>query len=36
MFDTMSNTTGDVACALITASKEGLLDREVYNDMSRI
>ena len=36
MFDTMSNTTGDVACAAITASREGLLDREVYNDMSRI
>ena len=36
MFSTMSNTTGDVACALITASKEGLLDKEIYNDMSRV
>ena len=36
MFDTMSNTTGDVACALITASKEKLLDKNVYYDMSRI
>lgn len=36
MFDTMSNTTGDVACALITASREGLVDDEIYNDMSRI
>ena len=36
MFDTMSNTTGDVACALITASREGLLDRKIFNDMSRM
>ena len=36
MFSTMSNTTGDVACALITASKEGLLDKDIYNDMSRM
>ena len=36
MFDTMSNTTGDVACALITAKKEKLLDEEIYYDMSRI
>ena len=36
MFDTMSNTTGDVACALITASREGLLDKEIFNDMSRV
>jgi Na+/H+-dicarboxylate symporter len=35
MFDTLSNTTEDVACALITASREGLLDREILNDMSR-
>jgi Na+/H+-dicarboxylate symporter len=35
MFDTMSNTTGDVSCALITAKKEGLLDMDIYNDMSR-
>ena len=37
MFDTMSNTTGDVSCALITASREeNLLDRDIYYDMSRI
>ena len=36
MFDAMSNTTGDVACALITASREGLLDRKILNDMSRV
>lgn len=36
MFDTMSNTTGDVACAAITASKEGLLDRKIYNDPKAI
>ncbi len=35
MFCTMSNTTGDVATALITAKKEGLLDEEVFYDMSR-
>lgn len=35
MFDTMSNTTGDVACATITASREGLLDKEIYYDMSK-
>ena len=34
MFDTMSNTTGDIACATITAAKEGLLDKEIYYDMS--
>ena len=32
MFDTMSNTTGDIACATIVASKEGLLDRKILND----
>jgi len=32
MFDTMSNTTGDVACATIVASREGLLDRKILND----
>ena len=32
MFDTMSNTTGDIACATITASREGLLDKKIYND----
>ena len=32
MFDTMSNTTGDIACATITASKEGLLNRDILND----
>ena len=32
MFDTMSNTTGDVACATIVASREGLLDRQILND----
>ena len=31
MFDTMSNTTGDVAAALIVAKSEGLLDIEKYN-----
>lgn len=36
MFDTMSNTTGDVACATITASNEKLLDKEIYYDMSRV
>lgn len=36
MFDTMSNTTGDVTCATITARKEGLLDEKIYYDMSRI
>lgn len=36
MFDTMSNTTGDVTCALITASKENLVDKDIYYDMSRI
>lgn len=36
MFDTMSNTTGDVSCALITAKKEGLVDMDIYNDMSRM
>ena len=36
MFDTMSNSTGDVACALITASRENLIDDEIYYDMSRI
>ena len=36
MFDTMSNTTGDVACALITASREKLVDDEIYYDMSKI
>jgi serine/threonine transporter len=32
MFDTMSNTTGDIACATIVSSKEGLLDRKILND----
>jgi hypothetical protein len=26
----------DAACALITASREGLLDRKILNDMSRV
>lgn len=30
MFNTMSNTTGDVACALIVANSEGLIDKEVF------
>lgn len=34
LFDTMSNTTGDVACAVISAHSEGLLDEEVFNDKS--
>lgn len=36
MVDTMSNVTGDIACALIAARREGLLDDEIYKDMSRI
>ena len=36
MFQTMSNTTGDVACSLITARSEGLLNKDVYDDMSRV
>lgn len=31
MFDTMSNTTGDVAAALIVARSEGLVDLKKYN-----
>ena len=31
MFNTMNNTTGDVAVSLIVASSEGLLDKETYN-----
>ncbi|MCR5420060.1 MAG: dicarboxylate/amino acid:cation symporter [Lachnospiraceae bacterium] len=31
MFDTMSNTTGDIAAALIVAKKENLLDLDMYN-----
>ncbi len=31
MMDTMSNTTGDVATTLVVASKEGLVDLDVYN-----
>ncbi len=31
MTDTMSNTTGDMAAAVIVAKKEGLLDLEKYN-----
>jgi Na+/H+-dicarboxylate symporter len=31
MFDTMSNTTGDMAASLIVARSENLLDMEVYN-----
>ena len=31
MFDTMSNTTGDMAAAVIVAHSENLLDTEVYN-----
>lgn len=36
MFTTMSNTTGDVVAALITANKEGLLDREVFYDKKAV
>jgi Na+/H+-dicarboxylate symporter len=36
MFDTVSNVTGDISCALITAKKEGLVDMDIYNDMSRM
>ncbi len=32
MFDTMSNTTGDMAAALIVAKREGLLDIEKYRE----
>lgn len=35
MFVTMSNTTGDVAAALIVAKSEKLLDEDVYNDKTR-
>ena len=31
MFNTMSNTTGDVASALIVASSEKLIDKSIYN-----
>lgn len=31
MFDTMNNTTGDMAVSTIVASREGLLDEEIYN-----
>lgn len=31
MFDTMNNTTGDLAASLIVAKSEKLLDKEVYN-----
>ncbi len=31
MFDTMSNTTGDVAAAVIVAKSENMLDLETYN-----
>ena len=31
MFNTMSNTTGDVAASLIVAASEGLVDLEKYN-----
>ena len=31
MFDTMNNTTGDVAAAVIVSKREGLLDLEKYN-----
>ena len=35
MFVTMSNTTGDVAAAMIVAESEKLLDEDVYNDKTR-
>ena len=31
MFDTMSNTTGDVAATLIVAKKEGLVNMDVWS-----
>ena len=31
MFTTMSNTTGDVAAALVVAKREGLVDMDVYS-----
>ena len=36
MVDTMSNTTGDVACAIIVASSEKMLDKSVYNDKTAV
>ena len=35
MINTVSNTTGDVAAAVIVAGSEGLLDRDIYYDESR-
>ena len=32
MFDTMSNTTGDMAAALVVAKSEDMLDLKVYNE----
>ena len=32
MFDTMSNTTGDLAASLIVAKSENMLDLKVYNE----
>ena len=32
MIITMSNTTGDVACAVIVANSENMLDKSIYND----
>ena len=32
MFLTMSNTTGDIACALVVASSEKMLDKNIYYD----
>ena len=31
MLDTMSNITGDIAAATVTAKSEGLLDKETFN-----
>lgn len=31
MLDTMNNTTGDMACAVIVAKSESLLDKKAYN-----
>lgn len=35
MANTISNTTGDVAAATVVAGSEGLLDRDVYYDMTK-
>ena len=36
MANTVSNTTGDVAAATVVASTEGLLDRSIYYDKTKV